>query len=93
MPDIRERLDSLRREIDEHDRRYYVEARPTISDADYDALFRELREIEAAHPDLATPDSPTQRVGGAPTAGFARIAHIEPMLSLDKVQESEHPTA
>lgn len=75
----------LRREIEEHDRAYYVEARPTISDADYDALFRELRDIEAAHPELVTPDSPTQRVGGKATAGFKQVRHRVPMLSLDNL--------
>jgi DNA ligase (NAD+) len=93
MSDFPARISQLRRELEEHDRRYYVEARPSISDADYDALFRELQALEAAHPELLTPDSPTQRVGGAPTEGFARVSHIEPMLSLDKVQEAGHPTA
>lgn len=85
MPDPRARLDSLRQQIEGHDRRYYVEARPTISDADYDALFRELREIEAAHPELVTPDSPTQRVGGKSSSGFAQVRHALPMLSLDNL--------
>ena len=71
MPDISARIVRLRREIEEHNRRYYDEARPTISDAEYDALFRELRELEAAHPELVTPDSPTQRVGGKAPTGFA----------------------
>jgi len=92
MPDSSARIAQLRRELEDHDRRYYVEARPTISDADYDALFRELRELEEANPELVTSDSPTQRVGGAPTDGFARVTHIVPMLSLDKVQAAEHPT-
>lgn len=79
------RLEKLRREIEEHDRRYYEEARPSISDADYDALFRELRELEAAHPELITPDSPTQRVGGKPATGFKQVRHALPMLSLDNL--------
>ncbi len=85
MPTLNEKLARLRREIEEHDRRYYVEARPTISDADYDKLFRELRDIETAHPELITPDSPTQRVGGRATAGFKQVRHAVPMLSLDNL--------
>lgn len=85
MPDSKERLAQLRLEIEEHDRRYYVDARPSVSDADYDALFRELRELEAAHPELVTPDSPTQRVGGKATAGFQQVRHGVPMLSLDNL--------
>jgi DNA ligase (NAD+) len=85
MPTVNENLARLRREIEEHDRRYYVDARPSISDAGYDALFRELREIEAAHPELITPDSPTQRVGGKPSGEFAKITHAVPMLSLDNL--------
>ena len=63
MPDISARLARLRRELEEHNRRYYDEAAPTVSDAEYDALFRELRDLEDAHPELITPDSPTRRVG------------------------------
>ena len=85
MPSAKEKIAALRREIEEHDRRYYVEARPTISDADYDALFRELRAHEAAHPELISPDSPTQRVGGKATAGFKQVRHAMPMLSLDNL--------
>jgi DNA ligase (NAD+) len=75
----------LVREIEEHDRRYYVEARPTIGDAEYDAIFRELKAIEAAHPEFVTPASPTQRVGGRATAGFEQVRHSVPMLSLDNL--------
>jgi DNA ligase (NAD+) len=85
MSDVHTRASSLRREIEEHNRRYYEEARPSISDADYDALFRELRELEEAHPELLTPDSPTQRVGGKPATGFAEVRHAIPMLSLDNL--------
>src|SRR6266446_4627896 len=80
----KDRIALLRREIDEPDRRYYVDERPTVSDAAYDALYRELREFETAHPDLVTPDSPTQRVGGAPSKGFKQVRHAVPMLSLEK---------
>jgi DNA ligase (NAD+) len=75
----------LRAEILAHDQRYYQDAAPSISDRDYDLLLRELREIEAAHPTLATPDSPTQRVGGKPLEGFQQVLHQVPMLSLDNL--------
>jgi len=77
------RVAELRRQIQRHDHRYYVLDDPEISDARYDALMRELRELEAAHPGLVTTDSPTQRVGGAPSRGFAEVRHSVPMLSLD----------
>src|SRR5437899_5355956 len=76
------RAASLRRTIEEHDRRYYVLDSPTISDAEYDALFRELQAIETEHPSLVTPDSPTQRVGGARRTDFAPVRHVVPMLSV-----------
>jgi DNA ligase (NAD+) len=72
----------LRREIERHNRLYYNEAAPEITDADYDALFRELQQLEEGHPDLVTPDSPTQRVGSVPSEGFTPVAHRVPMLSL-----------
>lgn len=81
----RERVEALRLEILEHDRRYYEQAQPTIGDSQYDALVLELRELEAAHPELATPESPTQRVSGRPAEGFAVVEHREPMLSLGNV--------
>lgn len=73
----------LRDEIRGHDRAYYVLAQPEISDRAYDALMRQLREIEDQHPDLVTPDSPTRRVGGQPIDGFEKVAHSEPMLSVE----------
>ena len=76
------RATALRREITAHDRRYYVEDAPTISDAEYDGLYRELVAIEAAHPELVTPDSPTQRVGGVPLEQFEPVRHAVPMLSI-----------
>src|SRR5262245_3628471 len=79
----RERVDALRRQIREHDRHYYDEASPEISDEAYDALVRELRELEAAPPDLVRPDSPTQHPGGAPDVAFPTVRHAVPMLSLD----------
>jgi DNA ligase (NAD+) len=83
------RVAELRKEIREHDRRYYEDAAPVISDAEYDLLFRELRELEERHPELVTPDSPTQRVGGKPTEGFRRVRHSVEMLSLDNLFAAE----
>ncbi|MDD2892869.1 MAG: NAD-dependent DNA ligase LigA [Halothiobacillaceae bacterium] len=80
---MQSRLRMLRREIAAHDHAYYVLDAPTIPDAEYDRLMRELREIEAAHPEWVSADSPTQRVGGAPLAGFVSVQHSVPMLSLD----------
>jgi len=85
----KERIEQLRHEIEEHDRHYYGEARPVISDADYDTLFRELRALEEKHPDLVTPDSPTQRVGGKAGSGFRQLRHAVPMLSLDNLFAKE----
>ena len=77
-----ERAAKLRAAIEEHNYRYYVEDAPTVSDAEYDALFRELEAIEREYPQLASPDSPTQRVGGAPVAAFEPVTHRVPMLSI-----------
>lgn len=77
------RVAQLRREIKEHDRHYYEEAAPVISDREYDRLYRELVDLEARFPQLVAPDSPTQRVGGKPLEAFAQIQHRLPMLSLD----------
>jgi DNA ligase (NAD+) len=85
----KQRIDELRREIRKHDRLYYVEANPEISDRDYDRLYAELRALEDAHPDLVTPDSPTQRVGGEPIDGFASVRHREPMLSIDNTYSAD----
>ena len=83
------RIAELRDQIREHDRRYYEEAAPTISDRDYDRLYQELVDLEAKHPKLVTPDSPTQRVGGKPLQAFAQIQHRVPMLSLDNTYSEE----
>ena len=83
--DVRTRLNYLRTEIRRHDHLYYVRARPEISDAEYDRLFRELEELERAHPDLVTPDSPTQRVGAPPLEALTKVRHDQPMLSLDSI--------
>lgn len=78
-----ERHSALVRTIREHDHRYYVLDAPAVSDSEYDAVFRELRALEAAHPELITPDSPTQRVGAAPREGFVKVEHAHRMFSLD----------
>src|SRR6476660_4529446 len=78
----------LRAQIREHDRRYYVEAAPTISDREYDALVSTLKDLESKHPDLITPDSPTQRVGGEPIEGFRTVTHARPMFSIDNTYDA-----
>jgi DNA ligase (NAD+) len=83
------RIQQLRREVKEHDRRYYEEAAPTISDREYDRLYRELVDLEAKFPALVKSDSPTQRVGGKPLQAFAQIQHRAPMLSLDNTYSEE----
>src|SRR4029077_586882 len=77
------RIEELRSVIADHDRRYFLEAAPTIGDKEYDELYRELRDLEAEYPELAAPDSPTARVGGAPLDSFRQVPHRSPMLSLD----------
>ena len=83
------RIAGLRREIEEHNRRYYQEAAPTISDREYDRLYAELVDLETRFPQLVSPDSPTQRVGGQPLTAFAQIEHRMPMLSLDNTYSEE----
>ena len=84
MPrNIAERIEKLRETLRYHEHRYYVLDQPEVSDAEYDAIMRELRDLETAHPELLTPDSPTQRVGGKPREGFVKVSHSSPMLSLD----------
>ena len=90
-PQAEQRVRELREQIREHDHRYYVLAQPAVSDFEYDKLYRELQELEKQFPDLVAPDSPTQRVGGAPTEGFVRVKHLQPMLSLEKVEGADHP--
>jgi len=83
MKDPAREVEKLRDELRRHEHLYYVLDAPEISDAEYDALMRRLQELEARHPDLAAPDSPTQRVGGKPREGFVKVRHSSPMLSLD----------
>jgi DNA ligase (NAD+) len=87
------RIDELRAELRRHEHLYYVLDAPQITDAAYDALMNELKRIEAAHPELVTPDSPTQRVGGKPAEGFRKVAHSRPMLSLDNAYSAEELAA
>ena len=83
MPSPSSRITALRDQIRHHEERYYVHDDPEISDADFDSLMNELTALERAHPELVTPDSPTQRVGGRPVEGFETVEHAAPMLSLD----------
>src|SRR5437762_7091613 len=83
--DIQDEAERLRQEIEEHNRRYYVLDDPLVSDAEYDAAFRQLQALEEAHPALRTADSPTQRVGARPLEKFAPARHRQPMLSLANI--------
>jgi len=85
-PDAAERAGALREQLAYHSQRYYVEDDPEIGDEEYDALYRELVELEQAHPELVTPDSPTQRPGGAPVERLEKVVHLQPMLSLANVR-------
>ena len=90
---IRARMRRLEAEIERHNRLYYLEDAPEISDAEYDALLRELQELEAAHPEFARPDSPTQRVGAPPSEGFETVEHLSPMLSLENAMNEQEVRA
>ena len=83
------KIEKLREEIRHHEHRYYVLDDPEISDAEYDRLVNELKALEAEHPELVTPDSPTQRVGGKPREGFVKVQHSSPMLSLDNAYNEQ----
>ena len=96
LPTPESRVAELRQLIDHHNRLYYTDAEPEISDAEYDKLFRELENLEKRHPALADPNSPTQRVGAKPLDGFSQIQHPVPMLSIDDVfelKDSDTPEA
>jgi DNA ligase (NAD+) len=84
-----QQLQELRAEIRRHEELYYIHNAPEISDAEFDALLHELERLEADHPDLVTPDSPTQRVAGRPIEGFATVEHLQPMLSLDNAYNED----
>jgi DNA ligase (NAD+) len=85
----KQRHSELAAEIRRHDHAYYVEAKPVVSDREYDRLYRELLDLETAFPDLHTPDSPSQRVGGQPIEGFDAVRHLRPMMSLDNTYSQE----
>ena len=88
-PPSGKKIEALRERIRHHEYLYYVLDTPELSDAEFDALMNELKRIEAAHPELITPDSPTQRVGGKPREGFVKAKHSSPMLSLDNAYSEE----
>ena len=88
-PNLGKKIEALREKIRHHEYRYYVLDDPEISDADFDVLMNELKRLEAEHPELITPDSPTQRVGGKPREGFVKAKHSSPMLSLDNAYSEE----
>src|SRR6478609_2036014 len=83
------RLKELRHAIRHHEERYYLHNDPEVSDEEFDRLLHELERLEAEHPDLVTPDSPTQRVAGRPIEGFETVAHLVPMLSLDNAYNED----
>ena len=87
--DVSRRIAELREQIRYHEHRYYVLDDPELSDADFDRLMQELKKLEAEHPELITPDSPTQRVGGKPREGFVKVPHSTPMLSLDNAYNEQ----
>src|SRR5436190_17133292 len=84
---IQAEIERLRDEINRHNYLYYIEARPEISDLEFDRLLKRLSELEDKHPEFDSPDSPTHKVGGAPVAGFATVTHRLPMLSIDNVYD------
>src|SRR5438552_13554572 len=87
--DTEKKLDSVRNKIRHHEHLYYVLDQPEISDQDFDKLMQQLKNLESAHPELITPDSPTQRVGGKPREGFVKVRHSSPMLSLDNTYNED----
>jgi DNA ligase (NAD+) len=87
--DLGKKIESLRDKIRHHESLYYVLDQPEISDAEFDKLMQQLKDLEGEHPELITPDSPTQRVGGKPREGFVKVAHSSPMLSLDNTYNEE----
>src|SRR3954469_14655928 len=87
--DVQARLDELREQVNHHLHRYHVLDDPEVSDADYDRLFDELKALEEEHPELATADSPTRRVGAPPSDRFRKTEHLSPMGSLEKVTTDE----
>ncbi|TNC84245.1 MAG: DNA ligase (NAD(+)) LigA, partial [Alcanivorax sp.] len=93
MSSVEQQIEQLRQQLREHNYKYYVLDEPSIPDAEYDRLFRQLKQLESEHPDLITPDSPTQRVGDKPLQAFQQVQHRLPMLSLDNVFSEEELVA
>src|SRR5215467_6043833 len=91
--DVAAEIEQLRDELRHHEYLYYVQDQPEISDAEYDALMRQLQALEENNPELLTPDSPTQRVGGKPREGFRKVPHSSPMLSLDNALNEDELAA
>ena len=89
LRDVEKKIEALREKIRHHEHLYYVLDHPEISDADFDQLMQQLKDLESEHPSLVTPDSPTQRVGGKPREGFVKVPHSSPMLSLDNTYNEE----
>src|SRR6201987_3630416 len=87
--DAEKKIEALREKIRHHEYRYFVLDNPEISDQEFDKLTKQLKDLEAEHPELITPDSPTQRVGGKPREGFVKVRHSSPMLSLDNTYSEE----
>src|SRR5262245_37163214 len=87
--DISKRIEALREKIRHHEHLYYVLDKPALSDAEFDLLMNELKQLEAEDPSLISFDSPTQRVGGKPREGFVKVPHSSPMLSLDNTYNEE----
>ena len=83
------KIEKLREDLRHHEHLYYVLDKPEISDAEYDARMNQLKKLETVHPELITPDSPTQRVGGKPAEGFKKANHSRPMLSLDNAYNAQ----
>ncbi|MFB3897619.1 MAG: NAD-dependent DNA ligase LigA, partial [bacterium] len=87
--EAKKKIDNLRTQIRYHDRKYYIENQPEISDFEYDQLMKQLEQLEAQFPNLITPDSPTQRVSGEPVKEFASVTHRVPMMSLTNCYSPE----
>src|SRR3990170_7182813 len=89
QPELNKKAEELRRKLDRHNYLYYVLDQPEISDAEYDRLFSELKQLEEEYPELQSPDSPTQRVGAEPLAAFTQVRHPLPMLSLANARNEQ----
>ena len=86
---VRTEIEELRKQLEHHNRLYYLDAKPEITDREYDRLMKRLEQLEADHPAFDSPESPTKKVGGAPIEGFQTVAHRLPMLSIDNIFELE----